>query len=385
MRYNFLAVGRKRKYNKNYPRHLQVKKSWFYYVRTVEEGCPPKWYPLKTQHEGEALQRWAAIEAHLNQESGFDVSRIERSNKRTIAFSALVEKYFADVVDNDTDVADDEDAKILSESTKKNYRRMSEELIKQFKNKPTNKITRQEIIRYHRSLKRKRYEANRRKALLHVIFQFATDEGFISVNPADNIKNFREKKHKLRLTEDVLFKKIYPIAEPMLKRAIILAFHLVQHENEVKRLEWKDFDFEKSVVSFTRRKTDEPIVINYSENATLVAFLEYLRANRRELSPYMICHKSPKGWVPYNHFRSLWKNALDKAGYLDKNGVPQFKFKEIRHLSNTLLKDANISADKRRAMTGHKTNQANEVYTHPSGADTIDSSRALSRFCPEKF
>jgi hypothetical protein len=65
--------------------------------------------------------------------------------------------------------------------------------------------------------------------------------------------------------------------------------------------------------------------------------------------------------------------------------VPQFKFKEIRHLSNTLMKDADITVDKRKAMTGHKTNQANEIYTHPSGSDTIDASRALSSFRPDKF
>jgi hypothetical protein len=63
--------------------------------------------------------------------------------------------------------------------------------------------------------------------------------------------------------------------------------------------------------------------------------------------------------------------------------MPQVK--KIRHLANTKLKDSGITADKRKAMTGHKTVQANEVYTHPTGSDTIDSSRALGRFCPEKF
>ncbi len=385
MKYNSLRMGRKRKFNKHYPRHLILKKGWFYYVRVVEEACPPKWFALRTQDESVALRRWAEIEAHLNQELGFDISKIERTNKRTIAFSALVEQYFKDEVQNDTEATADEDAKTLADSTNRNYLRMSGELKKKFNNKPTSKISRQEIIRYHRSLKKTPYEANRRLALLHVILQFAKDEGYININPADGIKKFKEKKHNLRLEEEVLFKKIYPFAAPMLKRAIMLAFHLVQHENEVKSLKWTDFDMKKQRVSFLRQKTDKPIVIDYSENPTFMAFLEHLKINRRELSPWLICHASPKGWVPYSHFRSMWGNALDKAGYLDENGVPQFKFKEIRHLANTLLKDANISADKRRAMTGHETNQANEIYTHPTGTDTVVCGRALSRFCPEKF
>jgi hypothetical protein len=85
----------------------------------------------------------------------------------------------------------------------------------------------------------------------------------------------------------------------------------------------------------------------------LIDFLEYLKSSRRQLSPSIICHSSSEGLVTYSHFRSLWKSALKKAGYIDDAGVPQFKFKGIRHLSNTLMKDADITVDKRKAMTEH--------------------------------
>ncbi|MGO9953035.1 MAG: hypothetical protein ACLPN1_12620 [Dissulfurispiraceae bacterium] len=76
---------------------------------------------------------------------------------------------------------------------------------------------------------------------------------------------------------------------------------------------------------------------------------------------------------------------MKKAGYLNDAGVAQFKFKEIRHLSNTRMKDADISVDKRRAMTGHKTNQANEIYTHPSGSDTSMPLRRCPDSAPTHF
>ncbi len=85
--------------------------------------------------------------------------------------------------------------------------------------------------------------------------------------------------------------------------------------------------------------------------------------------------------APYSHFRSMWDKTLEGAGF--RKG--DFVFKEIRYCANTALKSANIPADKRMMMTGHKSIQANEVYTHPSGADTIDSGRALSQFGPDKF
>lgn len=365
------VVGRKRKHNKNYPQHLREKKGWFYYV--VQVKGKTKWFPLQTRDLNEALKRWAEVEASLKAEP-FDTKKIEQDDNR-ISLSVLVERFMTEV------------AVHLAEKTRAGYKRMGETVKERFgEQTAVDKITRQEIIRWHDELRGKPFEANRRIAFLRVVFQKAVDWGFLSVNPCDKIKKFQEKRHKLTLSEEILFKKIYPVAEPMLKRAIMLAFHLVQHENEVKSLQWKDFDLAKSVVSFTRRKTDEDIVIDYSSNPTLVAFMEHVRANRRELSPYIVCHKAPLGWVPYSHFRSLWKNALDKAGYIDKEtGVPQYKFKEIRHLANTEMKDSGITADKRKAMTGHKTVQANEVYTHPSGSDTVDSSRALGRFRPDKF
>jgi hypothetical protein len=77
----------------------------------------------------------------------------------------------------------------------------------------------------------------------------------------------------------------------------------------------------------------------------------------------------------------MWSKALEDAGF--KKG--DFLFKEIRHLANTELKNANVVVEKRRAMTGHRSNEANEVYTHPSGDDTLEAGQALSEFGPDEF
>lgn len=375
MSYNHNTMGRKRKHNKNYPMHLHLKGGWFYFVARLNGKY--KWFPLKTQDEGVALQRWANVESAIRQEFQFDASQLEKESTMRIPFSLLVKRF----LNPEEDSSKEENKPPRAASTQRNYERMSKSLIERFKDIRVDKIKRQDIIRYHDSLRKTPYEANRRIALLRLILKKAFDWGYLNVNPAAEIEKYKEKKHKLKLTEDMLFNKIYPVAKPMLRRAIMFAFHLVQHENEVKKLQMKDINFAKKTISFTRQKTREEIVINYSENVTLLSYLEHLKSTRRELSPYLICHKSRKGWVHYSHFRSMWTKALERAGY----HPGEFKFKEIRHLSNTLMKDANISVDKRKAMTGHKTIQANEAYTHPTGTDTIEAGRALSVYRPEKF
>ena len=360
-------MGRRRIHNKNYPRHLQVKDGCFYFV--IHIAGKDKWIPLKTRDLGTALKRWAEVEVYYKEQNeGFDTQKAF-TDRKNITFKALKERFMSEVVVH------------LSDATERNYSRMTDELVKVFGKRSIQGITRQEIIRYHDGLRATPFEANRRVGLIRLLFQKALDWGYLSVNQADGIKKFKEKKHKLRLTAPILFGKIYPNASTMLKRAIMLAFHLVQHENEIKRLQWKHFDLEQHIVSFTRRKTDEDIVINYSANSALMTFLKKLKTSRKDLSPYLISQQSKKGWMPYNHFRSMWLKALEEAGY----EIGTYKFKEIRHLANTLMKDANISVDKRRAMTGHKTIQANEVYTHVSGTDTIEAGQALSNYKPDSF
>jgi hypothetical protein len=69
------------------------------------------------------------------------------------------------------------------------------------------------------------------------MFSVAYSEfGWIKQNYMTKLKKFKEKKIALNLTEKILFEQIYPNADEMLKRAIMLAFHLTLHEHEVKNL-----------------------------------------------------------------------------------------------------------------------------------------------------
>jgi integrase len=360
-------MGRRRKHHKNFPPHLQIKKGRFYYV--VMLRGKPRWFPLKTSDEGEALKRWAEVESELNSSSKFDLSEIELETDTRITFSVLKKRYIAEEI---TDKAD---------STQGDDRRRADVLEAKFGKTWVHKMTRQEIIRYHDSLRAVPYEANRRLSLLHHMLRKAKDWGYLTVNPADGIERFKEKRHKLKLTVDVLFNKIYPVADEMLKRAIMLGFHLVQHEMEVKRLEWSNFDLEARTVAFTRQKADADIPINFSEDTMLVRYMEHLKAHRKDLSPYLIYYHTKVGFRSYASFRSMWERALVNAKY-EKGS---FQFKEIRHLANTTMKDEGITADKRKGMTGHKTAAANEIYTHPTAKDTLDASRALGDYGPSEF
>jgi hypothetical protein len=284
---------------------MQEKAGRYYYVLSSGEFAnKPRWIPLGTGDYSEALERWAAVEIEVQQNSTFDISKIDLGSRAKVTLGKLISEFFEEGDGLAESVkkrgkkkphGEDDDKRYWAKKTLTNYLRMGEELKKYFGVETVlHKITRQNILIYKRKLRSKPYETNRRIGLLRLMLQQAVDHGYINTNPADRIKKYPEKKHTLRLTEEILFKKIYPVSDPMLKRAIMLGFHCVQRENEVKNFKWTDFDFRKNIVRFNRKKTGEPITINFSTNKTLLSFFDCLRSDTRELSPFIICHPSKK-------------------------------------------------------------------------------------------
>jgi integrase len=161
----------------------------------------------------------------------------------------------------------------------------------------------------------------------------------------------------------------------------MFAFFLVQHEDEVKNLMWKNIHLDRREIKFVRGKTDVEIAIHINDR--LLSFIKFIMRNRKQISPWVISRwdAKTKRLRPFSSFRSQWNRALKKASFEPGN----YKFKEIRHLANTLMKNKGVVADKRRALTGHKSGQANEKYTHPAASDSVEGSEALSCFGPREF
>ncbi len=273
-----------------------------------------------------------------------------------------------------------------------------------------NKITQKMIDDLYREGIETPFEATKRFKFLHRLFEVAKDWNFVSENPAKLYATTKKYKvtiqAQLLLTPEILFNYIYPNSEPMLQRAIMLGFFLMQHENEVKNLMWNRpdkmqkgkiynyIDRKTNTVFIERSKTDANnkglfSPISYSDNPVFCRYINNIFSERKNLCPYVINHSSKNGPVPYSSFKSMWHRALKKAEKtlqeeLNDNDykLPRFKFKELRHLANTCVKDSGIEASRRKAVTLHASTQSNENYTHPSQKDSRDVLKALSIYGP---
>jgi integrase len=339
-------------------RHLEFKRGRYLYRKGTAEINLGK-------DQAEALRLWAELEADP---AKLMTARIVGVLPLRMRFRPLCDRFIAAIEGQ------------RPENTVRTYRRAVNALCRVFGNSLVREIDRPSIIAYHRELCRDTpYEANMHIRVMSIVLQDAVDRGEIQVNPAFRIKKSEESRHELILSVEILWNKIYPAADPLLKRGIMLAWNFVQHENEVLNMQWAHFDEQNCIVRFPRQKTGKRITINYGENAAFRRFLESLKAEiaaTGESSPYLICrpinlNDGSTGWKSVPSLNDNWHRAMKIAG------VKGYKFKEIRHLANTLLKDSGIGADQRCKLTGHSSTKTNEVYTHESGTDTIEASRVL--------
>lgn len=319
-------------------KHLHMKKGWYYFVKSVNGKV--KWIALKTQDHSEAVKRWAELEGKpeiLDQVLNGTRPIVE------MRLSALQfefrEHFMARCTPN----------------TVRSYERALKTILTRLGDIGIRSIDRKILIQLRDSLFGTPYEGNLTLRVASVMLQFAIDKGYIETNPAFFLKKHREKRIRLKLDVKTLFERILPAAEPDMRTAILLAWQLAQHENEVRTMKWEHIDLSLGKCTFTRKKTGKVIQANLS-----APIIEYLSKLPRTSSFVLNYNGQP---YADRHFRDLWHRALKKAG------VNGFMFKEIRHLSNSVMDAKGISVHERMKLTGHQSIAVNERYTHDLGTD----------------
>jgi len=358
-----------------YPR-LEEKRGYFYYRFKNRVLCLGR-------TAQDAIKAWAMINSVLSENPmAYDDMRIKRTfspNKAT--FREVKERYL------------EEEVKHKAPCTIQAYTRALKSLEQYFgANTPVDMISRPRVYEYKDSMRHFMYECNLHLRVLSAMYFWASDRGYINISPFAHIRKYKEERYKLNLTVEILFNDIFPHACDALQRGIMLAWNLVQHDGEVCRMKYTHFDRHAQKVSFVRQKTNTAITIDYSENRPFSRFMDGLfeERDRQEaegehwnMSPFIVYRlvNNPKPGCgpnllkkPYTTLNKPWREALERAGLKGR-----YYFKEIRHLANTTLKDAGISADQRCKLTGHKSISTNERYTHETGTETIEAGRALGQ------
>jgi integrase len=195
---------------------------------------------------------------------------------------------------------------------------------------------------------------------------------WISVNPLNNIKKYKEPKGRVRFLSDeereALLLACRQSDNPYLYLIVVLALSKGARKMEIVGLNWQDVDFERKLIILHETKNDERRVIPLQGLALSLmrehAKVKVLGCNFVFPSKKVTKDRSGKFIYQSIDIRTAWENVLKNAVIND------FRFHDLRHSAASYLAMNGATLAEIAEVLGHKTLQMFKRYAHMSEAHT---------------
>jgi integrase len=315
---------------KTLPPRMHLKHGAYYHVSTTQ---PRKWTRLSEQL-GEALNVWASIEA----------SPLPASNT---TFAGMANLYRLQVIPT------------LRDKTQIDYHRHLDRLTPVFEHLQLAHIKPSDVHQYCQLRgKTSKVQANREKAILSALFNFARRNGYIDCpNPCAGVKGHTEKP-RVRYVTDEEFFKVYDVSKWFIQDAMDLALLLGQRPADVLKIQLQDI--QADYVSILQNKTGAKLRIERTGElaAVITRVLARDRLSNDSQSQLLVCLSGK----PLNAtiFRKAFEQARELAGV-------HFQFRDLRAKAATDTNDLPWA----QKLLGHRLRNTTETYTRDRLGATV--------------
>jgi integrase len=224
----------------------------------------------------------------------------------------------------------------------------------------------------------KRRQAKALRSTLQDVFACMAAKGWLTVDPARDLKLPAPKVKRQRLTlED--FRAIYKVApeiDPWLPRAIELAIVTVQAVEEISKMAFRAMENERLKV--VRKKTGARLRIPLAMKLEAVGWSlgeVITRCRDLTLSPYLVHHVQHQGKakpgmkVHPQTISASFTEACERAGIVVQVGKTPPTFHELRSLGIRLYEAEGYDP---QDLAGHKDAATTALYKDDRGAEWID-------------
>ena len=277
----------------------------------------------------------------------------------TITFKYVSEKYFIDVVPT------------KAPRTQRDNISELKNLLAFFDDPPgpLDAILPQHVRQYLNWRKAAPIRANREKALLSAIWNYARDTGYTSLaNPCSGIKGNKESGRSVYV-EDSLYDAVYEKAEIGLKDAMDLAYLTGQRVSDTLRIDERDV--RDSQIWIIQGKTNAKRRIEViGELKTLIERIMARKAVYKVRSTRLIV--SEKG-QPMTY--SMLRKRFDDARELAKVSKDSFQFRDLRAKAGTDKAESSGDIVQARDQLGHTTVVMTEKYVRDRKGKKVTPTR----------
>ena len=209
---------------------------------------------------------------------------------------------------------------------------------------------------------------NRQLAQLKNLFNEAVRNEILVKSPAQFIGFLKENNERDRVLSDEEFQSLLSVATQPLNGILLMAYYTGMRRGEILGLTWDRVDLKKKILYLRPEdtKTDEPRKIPINE--TLYEYLKQQNKVRLLHEPHVFTYKQ----APIKEFKNSFATALEKAG------IENFRFHDLRHTFVTNMRKAGIHDFVTMAITGHKTMEMFQRYNTVDEADLNNAIQAIS-------
>lgn len=208
------------------------------------------------------------------------------------------------------------------------------------------------------AIQRSGYAANKDRKNLIAAWNWGGKyiDHFPSGNPCfvDRFPEIRQRRH---VPPERDFWAVLAVAETSQDKAMLLAYlHLGARRNEIFHLRWEDVDFAKQQIRLhTRKRKDGSLEYDY---LPITGDLFAVLAEHRRIVDGEYVFPNPDTGIPYFE-RGKWMRRLCSAA-----NVQPFGLHSIRHLTASILVQADIPLIDVQTVLRHKKLSTTERYVH---------------------
>ena len=207
--------------------------------------------------------------------------------------------------------------------------------------------------------------ANREKALLSHVWNFARAEGYTKLpNPCAGIKGFREDGRD-EYVEDAQFDAIWEHADECLRDAMDLAYLTGQRPADTLRL--SEMDCRDGALHIRQAKTGAKVRIEVVGD--LAALLERIRARKAAIEAKVYSTRL----IVNEYGRSIGVNAMSRrwAKACSKAKVEGLQFRDLRAKAGTDKTEAAGDIRQAQKQLGHANVRTTEIYIRRRLGDKV--------------
>jgi integrase len=197
------------------------------------------------------------------------------------------------------------------------------------------------------------------------LFTSARRRGLVLTNPAEGIELPRKRAHE-RVTFSVAeLRALLALASPEWTTLLLLGWYTGGRLMDLACLDWDAIDLATGTVTFTQGKTSARVVVPI--HPELGEHLSSIATDRGgTLCPALAVTPATGRAGLSQQFIGLMRAAgIDPQEVkTSKHALPLKSYHSLRHSFASALANSGVAADLRMKLTGHKSAQTHQVYTH---------------------